>query len=188
MSRFIVVLLALFLLPAHALAQGQAEKKLKPAAGSAQAEALINFDSAAGKILQLAEAVPAEKYSWRPGEGVRSFSEVFLHVAGGNFGIPRAFGTPRPDGLPAPAGFDKTTSAKPEVIALLTRSIEHVRGAMGKVESKDLDVAIPFFGDNEWTKRETMFFLASHNHEHLGQLIAYSRMNGIVPPWSVSND
>lgn len=184
MRRSLVLLIALLVVPASAFAQGAAEKKLKPALGHATAEARKNFDSAAEKVMQLAEAVPADKYTWRPGEGVRSFSEVFLHVAGGNFNIPRAFGTPRPEGLVAAREFDTQTSDKAEVIALLRRSIEHARGAMDKVTANDLDTSTAFFGDSEWTRREIMFFLASHNHEHLGQLIAYSRVNGIVPPWS----
>jgi uncharacterized damage-inducible protein DinB len=184
MRRLFTLTFVLLMIPALAFAQGQGDRKLKPALGNATAEARKNFDSAAQKILQLAEAVPADKYAWRPAEGIRSFSESFLHVAAGNFGIPRALGTARPEGLPPGQEFEKQTSDKAEVIALLTQSFDHVRGAMDKVTGKDLDAATPLFGDTEWTRREVMFFLASHNHEHLGQLIAYSRMNGVVPPWS----
>ena len=175
------VLLVVMLMGYAATAGSQAA----PAASgsSARAEALRIFDDAADKIIRLAEAIPAEKYTWRPGEGVRSVSETLLHVAAGNYSIPRRIGTPPPEGFNG-QGFDKSTTDKAKVIEAVKNSIEHVRKAYNNVSDADLEKTSPWIGGRQATYREIMFFLAGHNHEHLGQLIAYARMNGIVPPWT----
>ena len=144
-------------------------------------EAVRLFDDAANKLVRLAEAIPAEKYTWRPGEGVRSVSEVFLHVAAGNYSIPRRLGTPAPEGF-NPQGYDKSTTDKAKVIEALKQSIENVRKAYAGVT--DVEKTAQWFGGRQATMREIMFFIAIHEHEHLGQMIAYARMNGITPPWT----
>jgi hypothetical protein len=66
---------------------------------------IAQIDDAAGKIQQLAEAFPQDKYSWRPGAGVRSVSEAFMHVAGGNYFL-MSFA-----GVAAPAGTSENMDA-----------------------------------------------------------------------------
>lgn len=173
-----IVLLAALLL---AVVPSMARAQEAAAASSAKDEAVRLFDDAANKLVRLAEAIPAEKYTWRPGEGVRSVSEVFLHVAGGNFSIPRRLGATPPEGF-NPQGYDKSTTDKAKVIEALKQSIEHVRKAYAGVS--DLEKTAPWFGGRQATMREIMFFLDTHEHEHLGQMIAYARMNGITPPWT----
>lgn len=179
MKRFpMMVLLAALLL---AVVPGMANAQEAAKASTANDEALRLFDDAANKLVRLAEAIPAEKYTWRPGEGVRSVSEVFLHVAAGNYSIPRRLGAPAPEGF-NPQGYDKSTTDKAKVIEALKASIEHVRKAYAGVT--DTEKTAPWFGGRQATMREIMFFLDTHEHEHLGQMIAYARMNGIVPPWT----
>jgi len=149
----------------------------------ARDEATRLFDDAGSKLVQLAEAIPAEKYTWRPGEGVRSVSEAFLHVAAGNFNIPNRIGTPRPEGLDI-RGLEKSTTDKAKVIELLKQSVEHVKKAYTNVSDADLEKTAQWFGGRQATYREIMFFIDMHAHEHLGQMIAYARMNGVAPPWS----
>jgi len=153
------------------------------AASSFRTEALRLIEDAETKLARLAEAIPAEKYSWRPGEGVRSVSEVFLHLAAGNFNIPRRFGTLPPEGF-NPQGFDKSTTDKAQVVQILKDSFAHVRKAVNNLSDADAEKTSPWFGGRQATYREIVFFLATHEHEHLGQSIAYARMNGIVPPWT----
>ena len=153
-----------------------------PASGY-RAEALQLIEDAETKFIRLAEAIPAEKYTWRPGEGVRSISEVFLHLSGGNFSIPRRLGTPPPEGF-NPQGFDKSTTDKAKVIQIMKDSFAHVHKAINNITDADAEKTSPWFGDRQASYREIVFFLAAHEHEHLGQSIAYARMNGIVPPWT----
>ncbi len=141
------------------------------------------MEDAETKLLRLAEAVPAEKYTWRPGEGVRSVSEVFLHVAAGNYGILRRAGAQPPEGLDL-RGLEKSTTEKAKVVEALKASFAHVRQATSKLTDADLDKTAPWFGGRQASYREILFFLASHQHEHLGQSIAYARINGVIPPWT----
>jgi uncharacterized damage-inducible protein DinB len=154
------------------------------AQANAREEALRNFSDAGDKAVRLAEKMPADQYTWRPGEGVRSVAEVYLHMAGGNFSLARRLGADPPAGVQLGAGFDKQTTEKDKVVALLKQSVEHVKAAMQKVADADLEKTAPWFGGRQATLREIMFFIASHNHEHLGQSIAYARMNNVVPPWT----
>jgi len=144
-------------------------------------EILAQFDDAATKLLQLAEAIPQEKYAWRPAAGVRSVSEVLMHVTGGNPFILGMAGVPALAGLP-PDG-ERTVTDKAQVIEQLRRSSEYVRAAIRGMPDADLDEPATLFGRPS-TKRNVLFLTATHAHEHLGQLIAYARTNGVVPPWS----
>jgi len=188
MKRIVVTLFSLTL--ALALTASSVFAQAAPAAApsapalSGREEAVRNFSDAADKLVRLAEAMPAEKYTWRPMEGVRSVSEVFLHAAAGNFSIPRRIGATVPAGIQLSAEFDKQTTDKAKVVEILKQAVEHARGAMNKLEEADLSKTSPWLGGRQATYREIMFFIASHNHEHLGQSIAYARMNHVTPPWT----
>jgi len=134
------------------------------------------------KFLGLAEAMPAGKYTWRPAEGVRSVSEVLLHVTGANYGIPRFLGTPPPAGFD-PSGFEKSTTDKTAIISKLKESFAHFRQAIEKLAPTDGDKPVKMFG-RDTTMRGALLMALDHLSEHLGQSIAYARMNGVVPPWS----
>lgn len=163
------------------LALGQTVKPAAPASGP-RAELLHQLDEAGNKLIALAEALPQEKYSWRPGEGVRSVSEVYMHVAAANFNIPRAAGINPPAGLES--DLEKITD-KAKVVDILKRSFDHVRQALSSMSDADLDKTAKLFGNNT-TVRDVFLLVVTHAHEHLGQSIAYARMNNIVPPWTAA--
>ena len=146
-----------------------------------RAELLGEIDDVGKKLVELAEAVPEEKYAWRPAEGVRSVSEVYMHVAAGNFYVLKLAGIEPGAGLPADP--EKSVTKKPEVIESLKKSLEHISQALSKATDADLDEPADFFGQKT-TARGIFLRLDQHMHEHLGQSIAYARINGIVPPWS----
>jgi len=136
------------------------------------------------KMVGLAEATPQDKYTWRPGEGVRSVSEVFLHLASGYFGFPSLWGVQPPAGFEF-KGFDKSTTDKAKIIQLMKQSCAHMRGAVEKISDADLEKPVNFFG-TKTTVNGVLFIIAAHLHEHLGQSIAYARMTGVVPPWTAA--
>lgn len=146
-------------------------------------EFLLQLDEIEKKMVSLAEAIPAEKYSWRPEEGVRSISEVYMHVAGANFLLPRFIGVDPPGGLPP--DMEKTVTDKARVIEVLKQSFAHIRQAVSKLSNADLEKRVKYYG-RETTVRDVLFSIANHCHEHLGQSIAYARTNGVVPPWTAS--
>lgn len=142
-----------------------------------------DFDGTSKKLLDLAGAFPADHFSWRPAEGIRSVSESLVHVAGANFFLSQALGVPMPEGFSRDA--EQTVTAKKDVIALLEKSQEHVRQALAKADPKALDKELELFGGKRST-RGVFMVIAGHSHEHLGQLIAYARSNDVVPPWSAA--
>lgn len=149
-----------------------------------RAEVIGQFDFAGGRIMELASAVPAEKYSWRPAEGVRSVGEVVLHVAGANYYLLGMMGIA---GKELPKDFERETN-KDKILTTLKESIEFAKNAVKGVADSDLDAKTKIFGGMESTKRNTLIILVGHYHEHLGQLIAYARMNGVTPPWSAKDN
>ena len=146
-----------------------------------RAEMLAQLDDAAGKLQQLAEAIPQDKLAWRPGTGVRSVGEVLMHVTGGNYYLPTFAGVKAP--ADAPQGENVTDRA--QAIQQLRRSFDHVRAAIRNTSDADLDKPATMFGQ-QTTYRNVLLTTVTHAHEHLGQLIAYARSNGVTPPWSRS--
>jgi len=161
---------------------GRAAAQGSPAPSGLRAEVIFWIEDAETKLIRLAEAIPQEKFTWRPAEGVRSVSEVFLHVSGGYYNLPRLIGTPPPEGF-TPQGFEASTTEKAKIIEQLKASFAHAKQAVGKVADADLDKPIRMFGRDS-TMRNALLLMATHGHEHLGQMIAYARVNGVVPPWT----
>jgi len=133
------------------------------------------------QLIELAEATPAEKYSWRPAPGVRSVSEVYMHIVDANFYLLSIIG-PK---IPADYNDDmvRTVTSKPEVIAWLKRSLEAVKTAHAAVTPKDLKRKVKI-GDRDATVDGMYLRIIVHANEHMGQLVAYARMTGVMPPWS----
>lgn len=153
-----------------------------PPSAGVRAEFLNELKTQEDKFVQLAEAMPADKYTWRPAEGVRSVSEVFLHVATANYNLPRVIGFPPPPGFKV-QGFDKSTTDKSKVISTLKDSFAHMRQAVLSMPDADVEKQVDWFGAKN-TYRGILLFIIRHNAEHLGQAIAYARINGVVPPWT----
>lgn len=178
MNRPTLVLLA-SVLCATALRAGDKDAMM-PTSGF-RADMLAQIDDVAKKIEDLANAVPQEKYGWRPADGIRSVSEVYMHVAGASYFFPTFWGVKAPEGLSRDA--EKTVTEKGKVLEALKASVEHAKKAVAGVSDKDLEKKIKMFG-SETTVRNAMLTMLNHMHEHLGQSIAYARMNGVTPPWS----
>lgn len=176
-SLSLLSLLSLVSLPAFA------HEEAKPVGGGdVRGEILRQLEDAEKKLTALAEATPPEKFGWRPAEKIRSVGEVFMHVAGGNYFLPTFWGVEVPEGT-NPREFEPSGGDKAKVLATMKASFEHVRNAIKNAPEADLGKAIKLFG-NDATMRQAMMVATNHAHEHLGQSIAYARMNGVAPPWS----
>lgn len=151
-------------------------------AAGVQDELAATLDGIAEKVVSLAEAMPADKYGWRPAGGVRSVSEVFIHIASTNYFLAGQLGQARPpDALPRDA--EKTITEKAQVVAALKKSMAHARQAIQGAAAADLEKTVKLFGQQR-SYRSVMILMIEHASEHLGQSIAYARMNGVAPPWS----
>lgn len=142
-----------------------------------------NMMDAGTKVMELADAFPDKKLDYRPGKGVRSTREVVLHVIGGNYMLPTLLGANTGKSMDEAMKLEKSTASKAELGKMLKESYDAASSAIGGVAESDLDTQVDFFGQ-KMSKRQLMLIIASHSHEHLGQLIAYARVNGITPPWT----
>ncbi|MEO8336533.1 MAG: DinB family protein [bacterium] len=143
-----------------------------------------------GKLVSLAKAMPADKYDWRPGAGVRSVSEVYLHLASDNYLLPSIAGFPapaasgiKPTDFSTLATFEKQKLSPDATAAAMQLSFAHLLKSMADTPDARLDERVKFFGQ-DMSVRQVWVSTAAHLHEHLGQSIAYARTNGITPPWS----
>ncbi|MGB2633601.1 MAG: DinB family protein [Candidatus Acidiferrum sp.] len=133
------------------------------------------------QLVALAEATPADKFAWRPSPGVRSTSEVYMHIVEANFYLLSVTGPKMPADLKE--GADKTVTSKAEVIAWLKRSLEAVKQAHLAETPADLQRKVHIV-DRDATVDGMYLRIIVHANEHMGQLVAYARMTGVVPPWS----
>jgi uncharacterized damage-inducible protein DinB len=136
------------------------------------------------QLLALAETIPADKFSWRPGPGVRSTSEVFMHIALADFYLLSVTGPKMPAEIKS-NDMEKTVSTKAEVIDWLKRSLDAVKAARAQLKPGDLQRKVKI-NDKDVTVDGMYLRIIVHANEHMGQLVAYARMNGIAPPWSES--
>ena len=136
------------------------------------------------QLIALAEATPAEKFAWRPAPGVRSMSEVYMHIALTNFYLLSVTGPKLPAGIKS-SDMEQTVTAKPDVIDWLKRSLDAVKTARASLKPGDLQRKVKVDGRD--ANVDGMYLrIIIHANEHMGQLVAYCRMNGIVPPWSAA--
>lgn len=154
------------------------------------ADLIKDIDGVEKKLVALAKAIPVDKYTWRPGNGVRSVSEVFMHLSSDNYLMPALGGTPIPAATKLDmkdfktfGTYEKQTVTQAQVAADLEKSFAHLKAAMQKQTAADLTTQVDMFGQKS-TKQAMWIGATTHLHEHLGQLIAYARTNGVTPPWS----
>ncbi|MFT4112684.1 DinB family protein [Silvibacterium sp.] len=133
-------------------------------------------------LISIADAIPAEKYNWRPGPGVRSVSEVIMHIAQSNYYLLSVTGPKMPPELESNDAEKKIVS-KVEVVGYLRRSLDAIKTARAQLKPGDLQRKVKIYG--ETVDVDGMYLrILCHDNEHMGQLIAYARVNGVVPPWS----
>jgi uncharacterized damage-inducible protein DinB len=142
---------------------------------------MINF--AADRVMQLAEAIPADKYDWSPGEGVRSVAGVCAHMVSANYFFAMKLGATLPEGVD-PQTVEQDLTTKEDLLPALKQSTELIVNAIKAVDDGVMGDKVEFPFPGEYTTMTAILIAQGHCNEHLGQLIAYGRMNGITPPWS----
>lgn len=185
-SSLPIVLAAIAALAALGLTLAPVATRADSDVPGVRGELLRSLADARGKILDLAQAMPEAKYAWRPGKGVRSVGEVYLHIAQANYTLPHLAGVAIPADVDA-AKLGDLKLDKAATIAALTASFAHAVAAITDTPDSALDRPVKLFG-RQGTVREVFVITVTHAHEHLGQSIAYARTNGVVPPWTARAD
>ena len=173
--RFAIAL-SLLALPCTAFAQ-------QPAA---PADASLGVSAARGNWQQMtkyitmaAEELPEADYAYRPVATVRSFGQLFAHVAGAQHMMcGAALGEPPA----AEDAVEKTATTKAAIVKALKESTEHCTRAYAQPDAATA-AQTELFGQ-KWTRMSVLSLNAVHNGEHYGNIVTYMRMKGMVPPSS----
>ncbi len=135
------------------------------------------------EFARLAEAIPADKYTWRPSTDARTIAEVFLHASAANYNLYKLVGTPTPIGVDTKT-LEQSTTDKAKITAVLKASYAHAKAAIRSMPDTDLEKTLNWNG-GRITERGVLLYIVQHIAQHLGQQIAYARSIGVVPPWTV---
>jgi uncharacterized damage-inducible protein DinB len=147
-----------------------------------KAQALLDLETMQKKFVDLANAIPIDKLTWRPSSDSRSFAEVFLHVAGERYGILGLMGTEPPTGFDRKT-FEKSTTERTQIVAELNKSWAFTQKTIQAMPNAEFAKLLPKLGPQA-NAGDVIYILVADAHEHLGQSVAYARENGIVPPWT----
>ncbi|HEY9229690.1 MAG TPA: DinB family protein [Gemmatimonadaceae bacterium] len=137
------------------------------------------------KVVALANAIPADKYSWRPAEPVRTVSQLLMHIAGEWFYLcPLSVASKPPADFGPPGEATRkleSITAKTDVLAQLDKSWAYCRASLDAANPAKL---VPDSLPAKMGFPRVVMLVSADQHEHLGQLITYARSVGVVPPWS----
>jgi len=145
-----------------------------------------DIDGLREKFMALAKAVPANKHSWKPMEGTRSFHEVFAHVAAEGNTETAMFGGKLPEGSLADFDAEEARLSKlpdDQLIAVMEKSMKTLSATVAGLSLDKMNTPITYYGQSTLPRVATTYTL-NDLHEHLGQVVSYTRMQQIVPPWS----
>ena len=148
-----------------------------------KAQSLLDLERVQKKFTDLANQIPSDKFNWRPSPDSRSFAEVFLHVAGERYAILKLMEAAVPAGFDAKT-FEKSTTDKGRIVEELNTSWEFTKKTINGMSNGDFAKLLPKLGPQA-NAGDVVYILVADAHEHLGQSVAYARVNGIVPPWTI---
>ncbi|HZW79270.1 MAG TPA: DinB family protein [Candidatus Deferrimicrobiaceae bacterium] len=183
---FLFLLAALSARPASASADNSNAAAADQTAPSydMKGQSLLDLAGMQKKFVELANAIPADKLTWRPSADSRSFAEVFLHVAGERYGILALMGAAAPAGVDRKT-LEKSTTDRVAIVAELNKSWEFTRQTINGMSNADFAKLLPKLGPQA-NAGDVVYILVADAHEHLGQAVAYARENGVVPPWTAA--
>ncbi len=183
---FVLSTLALPIVSTVAAAAPRADDAMDHTAPSydMKAQALLDLETMQKKFVDLANALPADKLTWRPSADSRSFAEVFLHVAAERYGILGMMGVEAPAGVDRKA-LEKSTTDRARIVDELNKSWDFAEKTIKGMSNAEFAKLLPKLGPQA-NAGDVVYILVADNHEHLGQSVAYARENGITPPWTIA--
>jgi uncharacterized damage-inducible protein DinB len=169
---FFVTLLMLFALACKVHGQAPAPDPSTPFNG------FYNYTKR--NLIGAAEKMPAEHFIFKPTPEVRTFAEIFGHIANTNY---QACAGLRGEANPLKDDLEKTAKTKDEVVKAVKASFEYCDGAMNKLTAASLQETFKN-GTREIPKTSPLLLLIAHSQEHYGNIATYMRLKGVVPPSS----
>jgi hypothetical protein len=161
-------------------------------------EFLWEWDIVEHQLTQLANSYPPADYEWRPDATARGVSEIMVHISCGTFMLLECMGVRVPADLYAELPeqpqerlweivrrndeLEHGLRQKDKVIPLLNRALQSARNTIELSDDAEIERSVIFFGENTTIRRVYLRLLA-HSHEHMGQLIGYTRMRKMPAPW-----
>ena len=184
LRRRIVLSLAAVLATAALSTPARAQDVIsKEAAAVLKASFIADLDGLKAKFVGLAEAFPQDKYTWRPMEGVRSVSEVLVLAASEGYAfVPTSFGG-KPGATREEMAAMRTLTDKAKLIEHLNKAFAHAKSELEAIDPATMTGKRQVMGKSA-SAIDAAIAIGGDLHEHLGQMIAYARVNKIVPPWS----
>ena len=140
-------------------------------------ECLEKWENGAEYTIELAEAMPADKYDFRPSPEVRSFREQVVHIMNNMVWLSSTYLSK----TSFKGDLKHKDLSKDEIIMLLRQATIFAKSAIKNLEPEDLEDTVDFFA-GPMTKRQILVLMNDHMTHHRGQIIVYARMNDIKPP------
>jgi uncharacterized damage-inducible protein DinB len=165
--------------------QGVKNQHLPAPPDTLSKEVLEAWNGIGGKLIEMAEEFPEDKYDYRPTPQVRSFAEVLLHIVGTSYIFTdQAQGkTLRPHDLNR-----KDYPTKASIVTALKQAYQEGANVIEAKGDKGISKAVPVvYSDQMVHLYDLGYSTAMHASEHYGQLVTYFRLNGIVPPETRKN-
>ena len=138
------------------------------------------WNEAIAQVLELAESMPEDSYSFTPHDSVRTFAQQLLHIGGASIVIANLFLKDiQPEGPPQDPEVDMS---KEEIIALVKQNLEETWDIMKSMSDEQLDEEVKSFAGNAMTRREGLMFVHDHLTNHKAKANLYVRISGNEPP------
>lgn len=179
----LLVMMLLVMLATNALAQQppsnspQEAAKLAPVTNPVSAAVKTQLPRFSKNMVAAAEAMPAEKFNFKPTPEMNSFAHLVMHIAQSNNGLcSKISDTAAPDAKLA------DTDPKDKLVAGLKASFDYCATALEKVDDSKLGDQMMLFGNRPFSRAAVLIILSDDWYDHYGAQATYLRLNGILPP------
>jgi uncharacterized damage-inducible protein DinB len=162
---------------AKAPADAQEMAKLGTVSNPVSAAVKAQLPRFAKNMVAAAEAMPAEKFGFKPSPEMNSFGHVVMHIAQSNNGL-----CSKISGIAAPEVKIADTDSKETLVGALKASFEYCSTALEKVDDSKLGDQMMLFGNRPFSRAAVLIVLSDDWYDHYGAQAIYLRLNGILPP------
>jgi hypothetical protein len=179
-SRICSTLIALATLPLMLSAQGAATTAAPAPSTSPVADALRGMEQRFSRnLIAAAQAMPADKYNYRPTPAQMSFGQIQAHLVneGNELLCSKVAGVPAPTHAPV-----DSTMTKDQLVAALQAAFAFCEQAFSKLDDSKLNEPIQLFGPNPFSRATAIMITVADWADHYSQEANYLRLNGVLPP------